>query len=81
MREIHLARQQMIKKINPIFANELNIVNIWFGVKVCEEKFVGLALCNLDGLGRVMVVGITLRVVGRRQDPTLWHALLIDHSC
>ena len=81
MREIHLARQQMIKKINPIFANELNIVNISFSVKVCEEKFDGLALCNLDGLGRVMVVGITLWVVGRHQDPTPRHALFIHHSC
>ena len=49
---------------------------IWFSVEVCPWKADGLALCNFNGLGREMVVGISLRVVGRRQN-----SILSNYSC
>ena len=67
-------------KIGP-FINQLNIVISWFSDEAREVHMDGLALCNLDALGGVMVVGVTLREVGRRQDAYLWHALpfVSDH--
>ena len=68
----HLRAVRSRRQICPIFISDLDIVIFSFSVEVLDGKIDDLADSNLDGLGRVMVVGITPRVVGRRQDPTRW---------
>ena len=65
--------EQLMREIVVITIQNPNIVTVTslFGVEVCEGKADGLALCNFDGLGREVIVGIRLRVVGRRQNSTL----------
>ena len=69
----------MKHQICPVLILDLNIV-IWIlSVEVRPGKTDSVALCDLDDLGEVLVIGIRIRVVGRCQDPTL-PILISDYS-
>ena len=59
------------REICPVLVLDPNTV-IRSSVEVRPGKTDSVTLCDLDDLGRVIAVGVTIRVVGRRQDPTRW---------
>ena len=70
---------KLVRKIRSVVIRERDKVMFSFGVEVGEVDVDNLALCNFDGLSRVVVVWIRLWIIGRRQHSTLF--LVPSDSC
>merc|ERR550517_855499 len=69
-----------IRKICPVIVRKRDKVIFSLGVEVGEIDIDNLALCNFDGLSRVVVVWIQLWIIGRIQHSSNLPALLVPDN-